>query len=331
MLAQRQLEAEVAVQPEVRYVRRWSTEEVEQRRALAYWVDTVCDRFLELDIDTPLHERFRARLVQADLGAVTANFLEAESQRIHRTRAKIAHSRYPVFFLLQLRAGQMRLQQMGREADIRRGECVLIDGTEPYEIDCPERTDALALRLPEDWLKGWLPYPERLAATRFAGGGWSSALCAALDSLDIDSCDHLALPGGTVAEQIAALLALAAGPDSPAARRPSLYEDLVSALRDRLHETDLTPLAVAADQRISVRSLHYAFARAGSTFAEQLMRLRLERARAILSDIRLAGLSVGEVAARCGFMDPSHFARRFRQQFGQAPAQFRNSKTGAHH
>src|SRR5690242_21321475 len=33
-------------------------------------------------------------------------------------------------------------------------------------------------------------------------------------SLDVDSCDHLALPGGTVAEQIAALLALAAGPDS---------------------------------------------------------------------------------------------------------------------
>lgn len=330
MLVQRWRELAVGVELEVR-VRRWSTEEVEQRQALAYWVDTVCDRFLELDIDTPLRERFRARLVQADLGAATANYLEAESQRIHRTRAKIARSRYPVFFLLQLRAGQMRLQQRGREADIHRGECVVIDGTEPYEIDCPERTEALALRLPEDWLKGWLPRPEHLAAVRFAGGGWSSALCAALGSLDVASCDHLALPGATVAEQIAALLALAAGPDSPAANRPSLYDDLVGTLRERLREADLTPLAVAADHRISIRSLHYAFARAGSTFAEQLMRLRLERACAILSDVRLAGLSVGDVAARCGFTDPSHFARRFRQQFGQAPQQFRNSRTGKHH
>ena len=313
---------------EARRVRRWSTEEVEQRRALAYWVDTVCDRFLELDIDTPLRERFRARLVQADLGVATANFLEAERQRVHRTRAKIAHSRYPVFFLLQLRAGQMRLQQMGREADIRRGECVVIDGTEPYEIDCPVPTSALALRLPEEWLKGWLPCPERLAAVRFAGGGWSSALGAALGSLDADSCNRLALPGSAVADQIAALLVLAAGPDSPAASRPSLYEDLVVTLRDRLHEPDLTPLAVAADHRISIRTLHYAFARAGSTFVEQLTWLRLERARTILSDVRLAGLSVGEVAARCGFTDQSHFARRFRQQFGHAPLQFRNSRTG---
>ena len=30
----------------------WSTDGVDQRRALAYWVDTVCDRFLELEIDT---------------------------------------------------------------------------------------------------------------------------------------------------------------------------------------------------------------------------------------------------------------------------------------
>ncbi len=320
----------MSVRFEAQCVRRWSTEEVDQRQALAYWVDTVCDRFLELEIDTPVRDHFRARLVQADLGAATANFLEAESQRVHRTRAKIAHSRYPVFFLLQLRAGHMRLQQMGREAHVRRGECVVIDGTEPYEIDCPEPTSALALRLPEDWLKHWLPYPERLSALRFSGGGWSSALCAALGSLDVDSCNRLALPGGAVAEQIGALLALAAGPDSPAANRPSLYEDLVGTLRDRLHEADLTPLAVAADHCVSIRSLHYAFARAGSTFVEQLTRLRLERARAILSDGRLSGLSVGEVAARCGFTDPSHFARRFRQQFGQAPLQFRNSNTGTH-
>ena len=311
-------------------VRRWSTEEVGQRHALAYWVDTVCDRLLELDIDTPLRERFRACLVQTDLGPATASLLEAECQRVHRTRAKIAHSRYSIFFLLQLRAGRMRLQQLGREATLHQGECVLIDGTEPYEIECPEPTSALALRLPEDWLKRWVPYPERLSARRFASGGWNSALGAALGSLDVDSCDQLALPRGVVAEQIAALLALAAGADSPANRQPSLYEDFLSTLRDRLHETNLTPLAVAADHQVSIRSLHYAFARAGSTFVEQLMRLRLERARVILSDVRLSDLSVGEVAARCGFMDPSHFARRFRRRFGQAPLQYRNSNVRSH-
>jgi AraC-like DNA-binding protein len=104
----------------------------------------------------------------------------------------------------------------------------------------------------------------------------------------------------------------------------------MGTLRNRLHETDLTPLGVAADHHVSIRSLHYAFARSGSTFVEQLTRLRLERACAILSDVRVSGLSVGEVAARCGFTDPSHFARRFRRQFGQTPLEYRHSNVGLH-
>ena len=71
--------------------RHWSTEEVADR-PFSYWVDTVCDRFLELDIDSPVRERFRARLDQTELGPATANWLCADAQRVRRTRAKIARA-----------------------------------------------------------------------------------------------------------------------------------------------------------------------------------------------------------------------------------------------
>ena len=61
------------------------------------------------------------------------------------------------------------------------------------------------------------------------------------------------------------------------------------------------------------------------------MELRLARARAILSDAHLLDLPVAEVAARCGFADPSHFARRFRRQFGQSPLQFRSNLERSRH
>jgi len=321
----------VGVELDAQGPRRWSTEEVDPRFALAYWVDTVCDRFLELEIDTPLRDRFRARLEQADLGPATVNLVTAESQRVHRTRAKIAHSRYPVFFLLQLRAGQIRLRQLGREAHLRAGESVLIDGTEPYDLVCPEATTSFALRLPEPWLKCWIPYPERLGARVLNGGRWSAALNAALASLEVDSLEQLVLPPSVVAEQIAALLALAVGDIAPVELRQSLYDELLCTLRDRLHEPDLTPLDVAAQHRISKRSLHYAFARAGTTFNEQLMRLRLERAHVLLGDPRFAALPISEVAARCGFADPSHFARRFRRRFGEAPLQARRAAARSRH
>ena len=63
--------------------RRWSTEEVDQRRALSYWVDTVCDRFLALEIDSPLRDHFRARLEQVELGPATVNSIQAEIGRAH--------------------------------------------------------------------------------------------------------------------------------------------------------------------------------------------------------------------------------------------------------
>ncbi len=303
--------------------RRWSTEEVDPRRALAYWVDTVCDRFLELEIDTPLGDRFRARLEQAELGPATVNLVDAESQRVERTRAKIAHSRYPVFFLLQLRAGQMRLRQLGREAQLHAGESVLIDGTEPYELVCPVATSSLALRLPEPWLKRWIPYPERFGTRVFSGGGWSSALNAALSSLEVDALEQLVLPHSVVAEQIAALLALAAGDIAPMPIRSTLCDELLGTLRDRMHEPDLTPLEVALQHHVSKRTLHYAFAHAGTTFNAELMRLRLDRARDLLRDPRFADLPISEIAARCGFADPSHFARRFRRRFAEAPLEVR--------
>ena len=78
-------------------------------------------------------------------------------------------------------------------------------------------------------------------------------------------------------------------------------------------------------------TLFACFASARTTFIERLMELRLERARKLLGDPQLYDLPVAEVAARCGFADPSHFARRFRRQFGQSPLQFRGSVLGARH
>ena len=308
--------------------RRWSTEEVDQRRALSYWVDTVCDRFLALEIDSPLRDHFRARLEQVELGPATVNSIQAETQRVRRTRANLARTHQPVFLLMQLREGQVRLQQLGRETLVRAGESVFIDGTEPYQLECPRVTTSLALRLPEPWLKHWLPHPERFPARLLTGNGWCAALNAALSTLHVDSCDTFALPGETVAEQIAALLALAIGGDTEVRRERTLFDQLMGTLRSRLHEENLSPQSVADQHGMSKRSLYYAFAAADTTFFAQLTQLRMERAREILSDARCADLPVSEVAARCGFTDPSHFARRFKQKFAQPPLHFRQHATG---
>jgi AraC-like DNA-binding protein len=62
--------------------------------------------------------------------------------------------------------------------------------------------------------------------------------------------------------------------------------------------------------------------RTGYAPMEYLRRLRVERARRLLSD---PSLSVKEVAARCGFPDQYHFSRVFRQTDGLPPSQYREA------
>lgn len=306
-------------------LRCWSTEDVEQSRALEYWIDTVCEQFLALEIDSPVRERFRGRLEQVDLGVASMSVIEAHASAIRRTHDNIARSSEATFVLLQMRRGCMRLKQIGCDSFVGPGESILIDAQEPYDVECPEVSKAVLLLLPDQWLRRWVPCPAELAPRLFSGGGWSAVLNAALATLDDDASRQFALPNNIVAEQLAALLALAAGPTSPAIGPPKLLELLHRTLRDRLHEADLSPSAVAEIHGISTRSVHYAFARARTTFMKQLTCMRIERAAETLSDGRLADLPITEVAARCGFTDPSHFARRFRRQFGQSPLSYRHA------
>jgi AraC-like DNA-binding protein len=304
---------------------RWSTSDVEPRHALAYWVDTICKSFLEIDIDSPKRHQFHARLEQSVLGPAMLNVLEADPQTIRRTPARIARSQYAAYFLLQLRAGELRFQQYGRHAHVEAGDCVLVDCNAPYQLECVHTTRSVAVRFPRDWLRNWLPAPENLAARAFRPtGGWSTGLCAVLSCLETVRIEELALPEGVVAEQIAALLALAAGPDAQATRSgEKLLMRVRRTIRDRCHEPGLTPATIAEAHGISKRYLHYLFAHVNSTFGDELIQMRLDCARRLLSDARFSALSVSEVAARSGFLEPSHFARRFRRAFGTGPMQFR--------
>ena len=57
--------------------------------------------------------------------------------------------------------------------------------------------------------------------------------------------------------------------------------------------------------------------------ARWLMKKRVEKAKVLLNKTLLP---VSEVALECGFENPTHFSRVFREKTGSAPVQFRNAK-----
>jgi AraC-like DNA-binding protein len=110
---------------------------------------------------------------------------------------------------------------------------------------------------------------------------------------------------------------------SPTTHKRALLRRVTATIRERCHEPDLDPAAVAAALGLSRRYVHMLFASAGTTFSQELYACRLHRAQRLLCDRRFEGLGIAEIAWNCGFSEPSHFTRRFRERFGSPPSAYR--------
>jgi AraC-like DNA-binding protein len=305
----------------------WSTEDAAPGMGLSYWIEAICEAFLEMKADGD-RENFDACLTKFQFGPIDLNFVDTDPQEVWRTPAAIARSRENFFYLLYMRSGHMGVAQRGREAVIAPGNCLLVNSREPYRFSLPDRNNCLSVQIPQHWLRTWLPHPDDAAVITLADHClWGATLASALGNLQSDALGDIALPFGVVADQIGAMLALAAGCQETSMTRSgaSLLGRLTRTIEERSTDPTIDPASVAAEHNISKRYLHLVLAHGGTSFGAALIEARLRRAKAMLEDRRFARTSIADIAWRSGFANPSHFARRFRQRFGVAPGNFRRT------
>jgi AraC-like DNA-binding protein len=154
------------------------------------------------------------------------------------------------------------------------------------------------------------------------------AVARALDSkLPEPTTAHL---GAATADLMRALIAGALDPGV----RPHQDADAL-LIRTRMYvdrnfaDPRLSATRIARVHRVSVRRLYQVWEGSEVSLAEYTMRLRVEAAAALLR-ADAAG-SISAAARRCGFVDMSHFARRFRQAYGMSPGQWRTLNAAARH
>ncbi|HEV7975485.1 AraC family transcriptional regulator [Amycolatopsis sp.] len=106
--------------------------------------------------------------------------------------------------------------------------------------------------------------------------------------------------------------------DALAARR----REAVEYMRAHLGEQSLSADKVADALFISRRRLYQLFDD-GQGISERIKGLRIDRAKALLSDPAKASRGIAEVAKDCGFATAAHFSRTFSKLVGQTPTEFR--------
>lgn len=114
----------------------------------------------------------------------------------------------------------------------------------------------------------------------------------------------------------------AAGPD---AARTDLLGEVNRILYDRLEDPPGIA-ALAAELGLSPSHLRWQIRRSlGLSLGQYMLRVRLNQARMLLRDPRLA---VAQVARRCGFASPQSFSRAFRRMDGRPPRAARRPAGG---
>ncbi|MEU7043722.1 helix-turn-helix transcriptional regulator [Streptomyces varsoviensis] len=145
----------------------------------------------------------------------------------------------------------------------------------------------------------------------------------------------LTSPGdrASAAEATVALLkglVASAARDDDAASRTAVQDHLLDRIRRflRMHavDQDLGTGDIAAAHAISVRKLFQLWQSEPLSLSETIMQLRLEAAQRLL--IAQPHLTVAAVARASGFVDASHFSRRFRRALGCTPTDWRAQHRG---
>lgn len=305
--------------------RSWSTDEA-PGDCLSYWTEVVGEAIFELTIDAPRRHNFQACLKQYSLGTCDLSLIQVGEQLVQRTRGCIARSREAQFDLLFVRRGKTVLRQYGRMAEIESGACVLIDSRAEYTFSTSPQTEHVVIHCPETWLRTLVLSPEDGTVRPIdTTSSWGAALIATLSAIAVEPIDHLPVPPGVLGNQIGSLLSLVLGSPNTASTKHSqrMFLRLMERLDDCALDPDLDAASLATSFNVSTRYLHSLFASAHTTYSRELYRIRLERSAQLLRDRRFATASISDIAARCGFTDPSHFARRFRDKFKVTPGSYR--------
>jgi len=245
--------------------------------------------------------------------------------RFERSAPHVREDRCDDYCLVFVRCGKVRLGHASLSATLSSGQCVLVDLSENASAVVTRDTGVTTLRFPRRWLEcrigGYRPATMRVFET---DDGWRVALGAAMTEAPFDFESDGAGAASVFADRVAGLLTDMAERASPAGNKDATLRRLRLDLRVSSHEHSLDLARFAKRHGMSTRTLQGLFHAAGTSFTEELLGLRMERAVEILADPRFSHLSVAEVAFSVGFTNASHFGRRFRGAYGIPPGEYRS-------
>lgn len=307
---------------------RWSTDAVPASQRFDYFQQMLETAVIPMWVSSDRRDVFRNEVAAATLGPVSVLRIIGSPHSSHRGAKEIERSLERSFHLIVNLVAPWMLEHAGRNR-LMPGDAILTDSAFGHMLRTDCDYDIVHLKLSEGWLRQWIPSPAALVGRRISvTSGWGRALAAYAMQLTPQFVVDSPLPSPILADQLGALLALAAHEVSGTVLQPRPAE---KGLRDRISETitqrctesSLTAAEVADSLKISARTLHRSLGCFGESFGTLLMAARSGVALRMLESPIHRRLTAAEIGRRSGFVDASHFSRVMRSRVGRTPKQIR--------
>jgi AraC-like DNA-binding protein len=297
----------------------WNTARIARNRA-DFWSDVVANGVLHAEMRAKDTSNFSGRLASRTVSGARFVSFKTAAHRVSRTVAQAARGDAHFMVSLQCR-GVSHIVQGDREIALRPRGIAILDSSLPFEIDFPQEVERRLVLLPRRLIEPWLRH--------LSTGAVLVPACNASMQIARHAILHLTDTGlnwnsgdcASVVDALARLLQGAlddAGHDTSRVPATLRLDTLKQAIRQQLHQADLSPATAARSLNISARTLHRLFEMDGQSFARYVQTERLVRARALI-ERGAAPLTLTQIALECGFGDASHFSRCYRNHFGEAP------------
>lgn len=303
--------------------------DLDDQTRLSAWRDFLGDVCGPLEVSCLPDRPFSQRMERSRFDDIKVVRLRGTMDRIAWTSTRA--SRSPDFFLC-LNRTPMSLSQLGRKAECESDTAVLGSCAERGDIRWKGCNDLSLIIVPQARLRELVTGAGDLVARPLQC--CNTALRHLRRYLDIlpvpdqiaDNPDLTAHIGRALtdlaalvlgAERDAAAIASMRGP------RAARLREVVAEIRAGFADPAFSAQHLARKLGVSARYIQDLLQETGSAFTARVLELRLQRARAMLTDPRHDRMKVGEIAAACGFNEIPHFNRCFRRRFGTTPTRYR--------
>jgi AraC-like DNA-binding protein len=300
------------------------------------WTELYSDVYCAFNQSRIDDRAFSARFQFEKFGSVKTGQFTGTINGLARTAQHIAKDPNDDFGLSINRGpGLMQCAQIGRELVSAPGMAMFFASSEAIKFDSEDNFNRISVVVPRQKVLELVANPEDLFVQPLDPNDPALRhLSRYLDTVhESNSASDDAALAGHIETTLLDLVALVLGARRDMAevasvrglRSARLY-DILTAIKKNFADPAFSSERAACAAGVSRRYVNDLLHETGISFAERVLELRLQKARAMLASVRYDSTKINDIAFACGFNEVSYFHRCFRRRFGAAPNEFRGTR-----